>query len=86
MEIWKKKIRGYQSPWYRVCTKAICISKGRYEFGEDKIAFPFSVHKRTGRYGCAKYTRFLVALYTASNRNIAKFGATNSYGTVFALR
>ena len=27
---------GYLSPWYRVCTKAMCISKGRDGEGEPK--------------------------------------------------
>ena len=38
---WKyAKLRLYQSPWYRVCTKAIVISKGSYGHGESKIVLP----------------------------------------------
>ena len=34
---WKyAKLRPYQSPWYRVCTKAMVISKGSYGKGEFK--------------------------------------------------
>ena len=33
----------YQSPWYRVCTKAMVISKGSYGHGEFKIVLPYSV-------------------------------------------
>ena len=33
-EIWV-----YLSPWYRVCTKAMFISKGSYRCGESKNAF-----------------------------------------------
>ena len=35
---WKyAKLRPYQSPWYRVCTKAMVISKGSYGHGEFKM-------------------------------------------------
>ena len=37
------KLRPYQSPWYRVCTKAMVISKGSYGHGEFKNALPQSV-------------------------------------------
>ena len=37
------KIRGYQYPWYRVCTKPIFISKGSYGYREAKNAFALSV-------------------------------------------
>ena len=41
---WKyAKLRPYQSPWYRVCTKAMVISKGRYGHAESKNASPQSV-------------------------------------------
>ena len=33
------EIRFYLSPWYRVCTKAMFISKGSYRYGESKNAF-----------------------------------------------
>ena len=39
-EIWV-----YLSPWYRVCTKALFISKGIYRYGESKNAFLSSVQK-----------------------------------------
>ena len=34
------KFRPYQSPWYRVCTKAMVISKGSYGQGEFKNVLP----------------------------------------------
>ena len=38
---WKyAKLRPYQSPWYRVCTKAMVISKGSYRHGEFKNVLP----------------------------------------------
>ena len=41
---WKyAKLRPYQSPWYRVCTKAMVISKGSYGHGEFKNVLPQSV-------------------------------------------
>ena len=41
---WKfGKCRGYQYPWYRVCTKPMFISKGSYGYGEAKNAFALSV-------------------------------------------
>ena len=41
---WKyAKIRPYQSPLYRVCTKAMVISKGSYGHGESKNVLSKSV-------------------------------------------
>ena len=37
------KLRPFQSPWYRVCTKAMVISKGSYGHGEFKNVLPQSV-------------------------------------------
>ena len=38
---WKyAKLRPYPSPWYRVCTKAMVISKGSYGHGEFKNVLP----------------------------------------------
>ena len=39
---WRKfwKFRAYQSPWYRVSTNAIVISKGSYRHGEFKTVLP----------------------------------------------
>ena len=38
-----EKIRGYQYPWYSVCTKPMFISKGSYGYGEPKNTFALSV-------------------------------------------
>ena len=41
---WKySKLRPYQSQWYRVCTKAMAISKGSYRHGEFTNVSPQSV-------------------------------------------
>ena len=37
------KLRAYQSPWYRVYTNAMVISKGSYGHGEFKSVLPQSV-------------------------------------------
>ena len=39
------KVRAYQSPWYRICTKAMVISKGSYVYGELKNVLPSLVQK-----------------------------------------
>ena len=51
------EIRVYLSPWYRVCTKAMLISKGSYRHGEFKNAFCWLVQKqhlpvRDGKLPC----------------------------------
>ena len=38
-----EKLRPYQSPWYRICTKAMVISKGSYGHGDSKNVFRKSV-------------------------------------------
>ena len=41
---WKyAKLRANKSPWYRVCTKAIVVSKGSYGHGDFKNILPQSV-------------------------------------------
>ena len=37
------KFRAYQSPWYRICTNTMVISKGSYGHGEFKNVMPLSV-------------------------------------------
>ena len=39
------EIRGYLSPWYRVCTRALFISKRSYGYGEPKNVILGSVQK-----------------------------------------
>ena len=34
------KLRAYQSPWYRICTNAMVLSKGSYGHGEFKNVLP----------------------------------------------
>ena len=40
------KLRAYQTPWYRVCTNAMVISKGSYGNEEFKTVLPYSVQIR----------------------------------------
>ena len=45
---WERKfaeIQVYNFPWYRVCTKAMFISKGSYGYGESKKVLLSSVQK-----------------------------------------
>ena len=53
------KIRAYQSPWYRICTKALDISKGSYGYGELKNGLPLSVQKRYLPVWSHKLPRFM---------------------------
>ena len=44
---WKyAEFRAYHSSWYRICTKAMVISKGSYGHGEFKNVLPLSVQIR----------------------------------------
>ena len=53
MEIWDNK--GPDIPlWYRVCTKAMFISKGSYGYGELKNVITLSVQYKQGRIGPTK--------------------------------
>ena len=53
-EIW-----GYPSPWYRVCTKAMIISKASYGYGEPKNVITLSVQKTYGRLRAFKLSGFM---------------------------
>ena len=57
---WKyAKLRAYQSPWYRVCTKARVISKGIYGHGESKNILPKSVQTQYLPLRGSKLPRFM---------------------------
>ena len=57
---WKyAKLRPYQSPWYRVFTKAMVISKGSYGHGEFKIVLPQSVQIPYLPVGGSKVPHFM---------------------------
>ena len=43
------------SPWYRVCTKAILISKGSYGYGETEIYFPSRCRNPTILFAPSEY-------------------------------
>ena len=76
--------RVYLSPWYRVCTKQMFISKGSYVYGEPKNAILLvggnTVPTSTG----LQTTQFRAAPYRADNGILRKFGCTYRHGTVFA--
>ena len=83
---WKfGKIRGYQYPWYRVCTKPMFISKGSYGYGEAKNAFALSVQITHWALQTSNLHNVSCITYSAANGNLGKFGATNTHGIVFAL-
>ena len=57
---WKyAKLWTYQSPWYRVCTKAMVISKGSYGHGEFKNVLPQLVEISYLSLRGRKVSRFL---------------------------
>ena len=57
---WKYvKLRPYQSPWYRVCTKTMVISKGSYGHGESKNVLPKSVKSPYLPLRASKVPRFI---------------------------
>ena len=53
------KFRAYQSPLYRVYTKAMVISKGSYGYGELKHELPLSVEKQYLSVPSYKLPRFM---------------------------
>ena len=53
------EIRGYLSPWYRVCTKAMIISKESYRHGEPKNVIAFTVQKTYRRLQACKRSGFM---------------------------
>ena len=82
---WKyAKLRPYQSPWYRVCTKELVISKGSYGHGDFKNVLPQSVQKPYLQLRGSKVPRFIWGQYRAQNENMRTFSHTNSHGIVFA--
>ena len=53
------KLRLYQSPWHRVFTKAMVISKGSYGHGESKNVLPNSVQTPYSPLRGSKLPRFM---------------------------
>ena len=53
------KFRTYQSPWCRVCTKEIVISKERYGHGQFKNVLPESLQIPYLPVRCRKLPRFI---------------------------
>ena len=61
---WKyEKLRPSQSPWYRVCTKAMVISKGSYGHGEFKNVLPQLVQISYLSLRGRKVPRFMGVVY-----------------------
>ena len=54
------KFRPYQSPWYRVFTKAMVISKESYGHGDSKNVLPYSVQTPYLPLRGSKLPRFMV--------------------------
>ena len=50
---------GYLSPRYRVCTKAMCISKESYGYGEPKNVIAASVQKTHSPLRASKLAGFV---------------------------
>ena len=68
-----EKIRGYQSPWYRVCTKAMFISKQRYGYGEAKNAFTknaFTLSVQITHWALRAYQLFPVSFSAVQGRQL----------------
>ena len=83
MEIWE--ISGYPSPWYRVCTKAMFISKGSYGCGEPKNVIALSVQQTHWPLRTCKLHGFMHRrIYPTME--IWEIWATHRHGTVFAPR
>ena len=73
------------SPWYRVCTKAIFISKGSYGYEKHRNVFHYSVEKFSvlGPISPSMIGGSLPAR-TGKWKHLRKLGWTYSHGTVFA--
>ena len=83
MEIWENL--GYPSPWYRVCTKAMFVSKGSYGCGEPKNVIALSVQQTHWPLRTCKLHGFMHRrIYPTME--ISKIRATYRHGTVFAPR
>ena len=53
------ELRAYQSPWYRICTKGMVISKGNFVYGELTNVLPSSVQKTYLPLRGRKISRFM---------------------------
>ena len=53
------KLSAYQSPWYRICTKGMVISKENYVYGELTNVLPSSVQKTDLPVWGQKIPRFI---------------------------
>ena len=57
---WKyAKLRPYHSPWYRVCTKGMVISKRSFGHGEFKNISPYSMQIPYSQLRGSKVPRFM---------------------------
>ena len=78
------EVRGYLSPWYRVCTKAIYISKRSYGNVEPKNVILVLVQKGYFPLRGRKLPSFMHRCIEPSI--FTEIRATFRHGTVFALR
>ena len=73
----------FLSPWYRLCTKAMFISKGSYRHGESKKFIPLVGAKTALTCARRQTTSSHVSQYRAKNGNLQKSGSTFCHGIVF---
>ena len=91
-----RKVRAYQTPWYRVCTNAMVISKGSYgngEFNNIKKKLPaWRVQKCIALVGADTVLTSAVpqttpchgGQYRVHGGNFRNFGPTKPHRTAFA--
>ena len=83
MEIYAK-LRAYQSPWYRVCTKSMVILKRSYGNGEFKKCIAI-VGAHTALTSTGPHTTPIDwGQNNSQNGTLRKFGPTNFHATGFA--
>ena len=84
LRAWRVQIRSYQSPWYRVCTKAMVISKGSYGYRELKMVLPLLVQIPYLPVRGRKLPRVMRgSIGSRMNGNMRNSGPINPHGTAF---
>ena len=76
--------RGYLSPWYRVCTKAILNIKRKLRECRNQKCKPCFGAKSPFRSTGVQTVCFHAAPYSADSANLRKLGGTFRHGTGFA--
>ena len=81
-----EEIQGYLSRWYRICTKAMIISKGSYGYGDRKNLIALSMEKTYWRLRAWKLPGFMQRRIGQTMEIWRKFRATYLHGSVFARK